>query len=203
MRYDKRWPIPALFVVVATWGAAWAEPPAAEPAPQPPSPAAAVEKDQEADKGDEKSGQDRRDRQQRFFDAMFRDIALTAEQREKAQAVIAKRVEARRAWMDEHRDALREARNALRDASQAADEAKIEAAKAQLLTLLETYPKREAAMDEIRSLLTGEQQEVFARNLDGMRKWRENKPKPEREEQTRPAGDAGASPGAGQAGSGH
>ncbi len=148
---------------------------------------------------------ERRDRmRQRMFEALFRDIELTPDQRERVDAAMETWRASRKAWMAEHREQFREAVRAMREAKQADDQAAVDTAKAELTTLMETSPKLRVASDAILRVLTEDQKESFNRNVAELQKRfehrREDRPRKrggDGENVEAPARDAGDAPDAG------
>ncbi|QQE11970.1 Spy/CpxP family protein refolding chaperone [Planctomycetota bacterium] len=105
---------------------------------------------------------------------IFKDIELTADQKEQIKEIHQEATAERKEWNEENRDKLDSLKEKLRDARKAGD--KEEAAKIhkEIKTLMETGPRRSETFEAVKNVLTADQVEQFEKNIE---KLRENKPK--------------------------
>jgi Spy/CpxP family protein refolding chaperone len=118
--------------------------------------------------GDETKVDRRKNMRQRMFNQLFDGIELTEDQKTEIHAIFEAGREEHQAWRTEHKDEFKEIRDQMREAHKARDEEKIEAAKERLRTLIESAPKPAQVMDEVRTVLTEEQQVKFDENREAL-----------------------------------
>ncbi|MCH8064572.1 MAG: hypothetical protein IIC90_01940, partial [Chloroflexi bacterium] len=85
----------------------------------------------------------------------------------------------RKTWHEEHKDKFRTLREKMRDAHQAEDKEAVQAVREEIKALMQSAPKPDAAHDEVRALLTEEQQTTFDERITKMRErmeqWKERR----------------------------
>ncbi|WP_432800280.1 Spy/CpxP family protein refolding chaperone [Poriferisphaera sp. WC338] len=95
---------------------------------------------------------------------LFKGIELTDAQQEKVEDIMKTAHDERRAWHEAHRDELEAHRAEFKNAMKSKDKEAIAAAKEKMKKLRESAPKPDATLDKVNSILTPDQQTIFAEN---------------------------------------
>ncbi|MEO0587403.1 MAG: Spy/CpxP family protein refolding chaperone, partial [Planctomycetota bacterium] len=98
--------------------------------------------------------------------AMFRDVDLSDEQKERVREILQEARSEREAWMAENGDQLRELREKMADARAVQDTDAAQAVAQELRTIMSAGPSPMGIAEDVRAELTAEQAEVFDRNFD-------------------------------------
>lgn len=101
--------------------------------------------------------------------ALFKDVALTDEQRKEVRDVMQKHRESVQKWREENQEEIRKLRERIQEARRDKDRDAAKAAFEELLELSEDRPKPEALLDDIRGELTAEQVKQFNENVEAIK----------------------------------
>ncbi|GAB4187668.1 MAG: hypothetical protein Kow00105_02360 [Phycisphaeraceae bacterium] len=107
----------------------------------------------------------------------FGGLDLTEEQKTQIRDIMKQFGEERRAWHEAHKEDFEALRDKMRAARESDDPEAVKAVHEEIKALMESAPKPDATHDQIRALLTEEQQAKFdervAKMRERMQQWRE------------------------------
>lgn len=116
------------------------------------------------------------DRMQRW---LFEGMELTDAQKAQIQEIMKAHGDERKAWHEEHKEEFQALKDKMREARDAKDKDAADALREETKALMESAPKPDATHDEVRALLTEDQQVIFDERIAKMREkmdqWRERR----------------------------
>ncbi|MEM6393392.1 MAG: Spy/CpxP family protein refolding chaperone [Planctomycetota bacterium] len=152
-------------------------------------------KERRAERGEERKERGERKRGA-GMKALFKDVNLTEEQREEVKDIMSPLREEMEAWHAKVKEAREANRAAMKEAREAGDpeaaKAAREKAKAEMEALLEERPKVDPYLDDVRDILTADQQVTFDTNrkaIEAKMAERREQAKEKREERKERRGD--------------
>jgi Spy/CpxP family protein refolding chaperone len=114
---------------------------------------------------------------ERMHRMLFEGMELTDDQKAQIKELMQAHGEERKAWHEEHKEEFQALRDKMREAREAKDKEAADAVREETKALMESAPKPDAVHDEIRAVLTEDQQAIFDERVAKMREradeWRE------------------------------
>lgn len=116
---------------------------------------------------------------ERMHRMLFEGMELTDDQKAQIKEIMQAHGEERKAWHEEHKEEFQALRDKMREAREAKDKEAADAVREETKALMESAPKPDAVHDEIRAVLTEDQQAIFDERVAKMREradeWRERR----------------------------
>ena len=106
---------------------------------------------------------------------LFAGMELTDAQKAEIEEIMIAHGDERKAWHEAHQEELQALREQMREAHEAKDKEAIDATRKQVQELMESAPKPDATHDQIRALLTEDQQKIFDERIEKMRRFMEQR----------------------------
>ncbi|MEX0654571.1 MAG: Spy/CpxP family protein refolding chaperone [Phycisphaeraceae bacterium] len=125
--------------------------------------------DARADRSSRRGGPGSRDMDEAMLRHLLDDLDLTDEQKASIRDALHKAREQRRAWWQEHGEAMRHLRHAIHEARQAGDREQFRQHWARLGELMFDAPESGAVIEDVQSILTDEQREKLDENWKAAR----------------------------------
>ena len=126
-----------------------------------------------ADRRDQREARRDKDRndgpRQRMVRQLFKDIELSAEQRQEVRDVMQEHREGVQKWREDNEQEIKKLREQMRDARREQDRDAAVAAFEELLKLSEDRPKPEDLLEDIRGELSDEQVKQFNKNVEAIK----------------------------------
>lgn len=127
----------------------------------------------------EKMKERREGMRERVAKKLFEGVDLSEDQRAQLKAVREKARGDAEAWRDSNKAKFQDIREQMRTARESDDKEAFEAAKKQARDLMKNAPRPSDYTDQVRSVLTDDQREVFDQNREQMKEkfeeWREKR----------------------------
>lgn len=115
----------------------------------------------------------------RMHRMLFEGMELTDDQKAQIKEIMQAHGEERKAWHEEHKDEFQALKDKMREAREAKDKEAADAVREETKALMGSAPKPDAVHDEIRAVLTEDQQAIFDERVAKMREradqWRERR----------------------------